>query len=595
MEKGKIYIPGKMVRMLQILALIPLALFLVILPAQGQSSLEVYSEQIHRLPPSSMVRNLSMDAYDKRNENVGEAIQLSEEAVAVAKKEGNMVGMIFNHRLLGSLYHRTQQFEEAVNHYEQCITYAQLRKDSVTLRECYLNEGTIFLTRGLNNKALDYFLQALNYSEYLDKEKEYISLGAVFYMEGEYEEAYKYYGKALEILEKKDDTYSTLVVYLNMGDVFKMMQRYDVALTYYNDILSHKDAELYPELTLICHNHIGFIHSVLHEPEQAMRHFKKALEIGNALDDELILSRTLFLMGEMLFKNGQFREAKPYLQRTLDISTKFALYSEMSASSHYLQQIFENEGDYKQAYGFANVHKLASDSLRENEAKSEVLKLMFDYQLNLKDIERHNQHELDLSERRKSTLRLYTVIFILISISLAAILLTFRFVQRSKINRIENEKANLKVTAVQKDLELRNLELVGKALKITETDELIDLTIVQLNEFSNTLPKVKKDELETIIRRIKSNKVEDQWEQFYYYFSQVYAQFYDRLEQDFPDLTLNEKRLCALLKLNMTTKDIASLTYQNAKSVEVARTRLRKKLNLTNSNLTLQEFLIQYD
>lgn len=420
-------------------------------------------------------------------------------------------------------------------------------------------------------------------------------MGAVFFMEGEYEEAYKYYGKALEILEQKDDTYSTLVVYLNMGDVFKMMQRYDVALTYYNDILSHKDAEFYPELTLICHNHIGVIHSTLQEQEQAMSHFKKALEIGNTLDDELILSRTLFLIGETLFKNGQFRKAKPYLQRTLDISTRFALYSEMSASAHYLQKIFEGEGDYKEAYGFANVHRVASDSLRVNEAKGEVLKLMFDHQLNLKDMERQNQHELDLSERRKSILRLYIVIFVLLSITLTAILLIFRFVQRAKINKIENEKANLKVTTVKKDLELRNLELVGKALKITETNELIDLTIVQLQEFSDTLPKVKKDELETIIRRIKSNKVEDQWEQFYYYFSQVYAQFYERLEQDFPDLTLSEKRLCALLKLNMTTKDIASLTYQNAKSVEVARTRLRKKLNLTNSTLTLQEFLNQYD
>lgn len=595
MKKGRKYLYGKMIRILPFLILIPCALFWAVKPTVGQSSLEVYSEQIRQYPSSSMVKNLSMDAYHKRIDNVDEAIRLSEEAVMVAKKEGNMVGLIFNHRLLGSLYHTTQQFEEAVNHYEQCITYARLKKDSVTLRECYLNEGTIFLTRGLNNKALDYFLQALNYSEYLDKEKEYISVGAVFFMEGEYEEAYKYYGKALEILEQKDDTYSTLVVYLNMGDVFKMMQRYDVALTYYNDILSHKDAEFYPELVLICHNHIGVIHSTLQEQEQAMSHFKKALEIGNTLDDELILSRTLFLMGEMLFKNGQFREAKPYLQRTLDISTRFALYSEMSACAHYLQQIFEGEGDYKEAYGFANVHRVASDSLRVNEAKGEVLKLMFDHQLNLKDMERQNQHELDLSERRKSILRLYIVIFVLLSITLTAILLIFRFVQRAKINKIENEKANLEVNTVKKDLELRNLELVGKALKITETNELIDLTIVQLQEFSDTLPKVKKDELETIIRRIKSNKVEDQWEQFYYYFSQVYAQFYERLEQDFPDLTLNEKRLCALLKLNMTTKDIASLTYQNAKSVEVARTRLRKKLNLTNSTLTLQEFLNQYD
>jgi DNA-binding CsgD family transcriptional regulator len=62
-----------------------------------------------------------------------------------------------------------------------------------------------------------------------------------------------------------------------------------------------------------------------------------------------------------------------------------------------------------------------------------------------------------------------------------------------------------------------------------------------------------------------------------------------------PELSLNERRLCAFLRLNMTTKEIASITGQSPRSIEVARTRLRKKLNLTNSDTSLTDFLSHID
>jgi DNA-binding CsgD family transcriptional regulator len=64
--------------------------------------------------------------------------------------------------------------------------------------------------------------------------------------------------------------------------------------------------------------------------------------------------------------------------------------------------------------------------------------------------------------------------------------------------------------------------------------------------------------------------------------------------RDFPTLTLNERRLCAFLKLQMTTKEIASLTGQSIRAVELARTRLRKKLQLTNSEINLYDFILNY-
>lgn len=60
----------------------------------------------------------------------------------------------------------------------------------------------------------------------------------------------------------------------------------------------------------------------------------------------------------------------------------------------------------------------------------------------------------------------------------------------------------------------------------------------------------------------------------------VNQDFFNKLDQNFPELTINEKQLCGLIRLNLSTKDIASIKNISPKSVEMGRYRLRKKLNL---------------
>jgi len=85
----------------------------------------------------------------------------------------------------------------------------------------------------------------------------------------------------------------------------------------------------------------------------------------------------------------------------------------------------------------------------------------------------------------------------------------------------------------------------------------------------------------------------ESWEEFEFRFNYVHNDFYDKLVEDFPDLTPNELKLSAFLKLNMTTKDIATITYQSNHSITVARHRLRIKLGLERDD-NLISFLSKY-
>ena len=89
--------------------------------------------------------------------------------------------------------------------------------------------------------------------------------------------------------------------------------------------------------------------------------------------------------------------------------------------------------------------------------------------------------------------------------------------------------------------------------------------------------------VKSISRSIQRLDNDPAWEEFELRFHEVHNRFYDNLVNQFPSLTTNEVRLCALLKLGMNTKEISSVTFQNVRAIETARLRLRKKLGMEST------------
>ncbi len=108
-----------------------------------------------------------------------------------------------------------------------------------------------------------------------------------------------------------------------------------------------------------------------------------------------------------------------------------------------------------------------------------------------------------------------------------------------------------------------------------------------------TLPNLKIENrkvLQDVILNLQSSTNNDVWQDFELRFNEVHSEFYEKRSRQFKELTPNEIRLCAFLKLNMTTKEISAITQQSARSIEVARVRLRKKLLITNTSINLVTF-----
>lgn len=140
-------------------------------------------------------------------------------------------------------------------------------------------------------------------------------------------------------------------------------------------------------------------------------------------------------------------------------------------------------------------------------------------------------------------------------------------------------------------LESKKRELTSSALRLIHISEMNNSLIAELGEISEHSDKKGKVLIRTTISRFSVSASENVWQEFETRFENVYESFYRTLNQTFPDLTPGEQKLCALLRLNLSSKDISALTSQNSQSVDMARYRLRKKLNLkTEENLI--DFLV---
>ena len=97
-----------------------------------------------------------------------------------------------------------------------------------------------------------------------------------------------------------------------------------------------------------------------------------------------------------------------------------------------------------------------------------------------------------------------------------------------------------------------------------------------------------------MVKLIEENlSSEDDWKIFQANFDLIHESFFRNLRSQYPDLTPNDLKICSLLRLNLTTKDIANFLGISLRGVEIARYRLRKKLQLpTDKNLV--DFLIEF-
>ncbi len=147
-----------------------------------------------------------------------------------------------------------------------------------------------------------------------------------------------------------------------------------------------------------------------------------------------------------------------------------------------------------------------------------------------------------------------------------------------------------------KMLEAKDQDLTESALYLVKSNEFnIDITkrLKILSQFISKENAPAQEFLEDTITEINDRINEDSWYRFNLSFSKVHKDFNKNLIKQVPELTATELKICAFIRLGMNNKDIASVLHQNPDSVKVSRSRLRKKINIDQTQ-NLESFLSSF-
>ncbi|GAA3653099.1 helix-turn-helix and ligand-binding sensor domain-containing protein [Flavivirga jejuensis] len=160
-----------------------------------------------------------------------------------------------------------------------------------------------------------------------------------------------------------------------------------------------------------------------------------------------------------------------------------------------------------------------------------------------------------------------------------------------KEKAIENDKkiVQLKNDSLKNEIKLKSKQLANTAIALVKKNE-------SMLEIKSELVKNKTgfDNIlmyKRLLRKI-DNSIghEDEWEIFEYNFNQVHEEFFNQLKTKHPQLTHKDLKICAYIKMNLLTKEIAPLMNVSIRGLETHRYRLKRKLNLENDK-SLADYL----
>lgn len=434
---------------------------------------------------------------------------------------------------------------------------------------------------------------------------------------GDYKNSATHYFKALAYYEDVRDTMGTMAMNNNLGNVYDRLQDFDKALVYYfkaRDLLSavanpqkhqqlptiynnianiyqtKKDiqsAQQYYEKGLalaresgnkatqgtLCNNLGKLYLNDLHQPDSAIVYLEEGLKLRKELDDKGEIARSSLIIADYYYQQGDYSRAKASALQTIQMGVNIGSLETEKSAYHLLSKVEEALGNYNESLMKYKEYKRLSDSLQNQHANEEVTRLQLQY-----DFEKAERvHELERSQTR---LRYISTIVVLSVGMIIAILIAI-------IVRTRARQAELKQRNLAQDVEMKNKELTTNVMYLIRKNELINSVAERLLKLQTTLRPENHKVVQEIILELQKEADNDSWKEFELRFQRVHSEFYTTLRKLYPQLSPSEEKLCAFLRLNMSSKEIAAITQQSIKSIEVARARLRKKLDLTNTNSNL--------
>ncbi|MEO9803240.1 MAG: tetratricopeptide repeat protein [Reichenbachiella sp.] len=515
--------------------------------------------------------------------------------------------------LAGYYFYKKHQYDTA---YQLLDFTARVLDESVEKGLSVNTKGRILLKRNNFKGAEEFFLEALaifeNVGATVNQFYTLNDLGRLVYLQGDYSKALEYYGEA-KVRALNGNLENRLVRLMsNIVGVYTMLKEYDkalevaqeannicdtsnvtdkkialTALSYAHQKLDHVDSAIfYSEQALVLAKRAGHYFSIPSQLFEAGDLYVLKKDYGAALSaykEAVLLLKDNpegSSMDQIKLQIAQVYEQLNQLDSTLKYAHEANLYARDYAikwsilrSSEILSRTYAKLNQPKRSIPFFEMALQYKDSIYNEDSQKQFadLRVKIETLEKVKEIETlESQVQID-QLKHDSVVRQSIAIVLILILLIVFIIVWHRNSQ--KIQRLRSLELSKEVEQKKKDLHLQTLHMIRMNNNIQEVEDGLNALVPKMNGQSR--------EVQQLINTIKINKsLEREWENFNQFFNSTHDGFVEQLRIKYPEISLNDLRLCSLLKLNLNNAEIASILNVEPKSVVMSKYRLKKKLGL---------------
>lgn len=415
-------------------------------------------------------------------------------------------------------------------------------------------EQAIDLQYKLLSKALEFNLmpeQAVIYN----------NISSVYYEQKAYQTTIDMLLKAVEINEQNKDKEKLFVNYNNLSAAYVGLKNYEKAIEYAFLALHQLSNLGDQDVKMLLQRNIASIYLILNELSLSEKYLSEVKNYQEKRGQNHYLSDTYKLMGDLCAKQKRIDLADIYYNKAIVIDkNKNHLAKVIKAYAQFCRQ----KGDLSAAYAWLDKYILLKDSILESEDNTKLTSIT-DMYLDEQKLRTEEARQIVFMRERYMITVIVLVIVVLLTSCLIYMILRYFYRKRKLLELQISEQART---------------LTSVSLDILKREEMMTCLIDELTLLQQEISP-KSEKIRSKIRGIISDMLKQRGVEKKTYFEEMNLKFYNDLLKKHPSLTSRDLRLCGLIRLGLSTKEIADITCKEVRSVESARNRLRKKCNLS--------------
>lgn len=541
--------------------------------------------------------------------NLDSALIYCRKAASLANKNGLIQIEADAYNTIGNTHFRRSQYDSARWAYQKSLLlFEQINNgESVAISRASL--GVIFSEQGKFSKSLEMYQEALLFFEGQGNPNMlanmYNNIANIYQQQDKFEKAYEYYNRTNEydsITGNKSGRSRTLQ---NMGNVLVQLGQNDEARKNYLmaiELATTSGSECVGTMPM---TQLGDLYLDEREYDSAYFYITKALDLAIKCEHERSIASVYLDLGDYYRIQRDFRKSEEALLKGFEIAEKNDMRPNMQELASSLHSVYEQLGNYSLAYKYLKICGELKDELFDKESTETIARLEAEYEFEKeKQLIQSEQAQKEMAFQQELTKEKW-IRYSALALTLAIGIVAFLAYRGYKIKREanvalqdKNQKLN-ELRANEKRLSdeaiaSKERELATMAMASHEKNALLK----DLEQKVSFIEGRMGDEMSLSLKEMRKTisdgySLDQSWDSFLHRFEDVHPQFFDRLKEENPNLTIDDLKLSAYLKIGMTNKEIANVTHLAIGSVKSKINRLKKKLEMGPED-SVRDFMLRY-